>query len=69
MLQEERQAVARHEQRGGPRPAEALVQAVRQPHRQARLPQVCKQRLTSRIGVGADDDPNRTKYEDVHPST
>ncbi len=64
--QEERQAVTRHEKCGSPRRAEALVQAVREPHRQSRLPQVCKERLTNRIGIGADDDPNRPKDEDVH---
>ena len=66
--QEKRQAVARNEEGGSPRRAEALVHTVRKPYCQPRLPQVRKERLTNRIGVGTDDDSNRSKDEDVHAS-
>ena len=66
--QERRQAVARNEEGGRPRRAEALVHAVRKPDCQSRLSQVRKERLTNRIGVGTDDDSNRSKDEDVHAS-
>ena len=44
------------------------MHAVREPYCQLRLPQVRKERLTNRIGVGTDDDSNRSKDEDVHAS-
>jgi hypothetical protein len=55
------QAVARHQQCGCPGPGDALVQPVCNSHGPPSVHQIREQYLTSRIGVGADDDPNDPK--------
>ncbi len=62
------QAVATDEERRRPGPAEPVMHGVGEPDRQARLPQVGKQRLAGRIRVRADDDPEDLMKVGVHPS-
>ena len=56
--QKHSQAVGGHQQRRCSRIPESFVNRKHEPHEDVRLLQVCEQRLSNRIGIGANDGPD-----------